>query len=282
MKLIKELVTLVEDRVGDARLSVNAVSLSDAVELLHDNCSHAMSIFSHDTAIFRGDRMNDSAGKMCSIISTAGSKRKSVGPHGNYYTEILDNIPSMKDFPKRSSSLICTTDPKYAEEFGELRVIVPFDNAEIGILPDDDIWNMAIDLFPGIFNYMPFVEITRFFSLMKVPDNWESIKKFCSLLESGDEKAKDLFLNAIEATCCTKKNQPEKLEAYELVMKEGLLNLFDEALSPDKTKMKLTTGANFSKGDLKAISNEVWIGGTVIAIPVDDYDDLMELMHEAD
>lgn len=265
MKLIKELVTLVEDRVGGARLSVNAVSLSDAVELLHDNCSHAMSIFSHDTAIFRGDRMNDSAGKMCSIISTANSRRKSAGGIGNYYTEILDNIPSMKDFPKRSRSLICSTKFADAEQYGtEVYVIVPFDTAKVGIVGKHDIWEVYVELFG---HHLPINHVNDFFKEMGIKDDWEDFEKFSDELKSGDEDAKSAFLNLPELKRVFSKEELEK--EYERC-KDDFIGVLNDVYSPEKTGMQWCYAADLKKHDLVQ-RTELWIEGDVVSLSYDAF-----------
>ena len=75
----------------------------------------------------------------------------------NYYTLVIDNSPEWKDYPKRSKSLICSTDRGYADSFGEVYRVYPINGAKIGVCPGDDIWNaghVANVGFEGIANYI--------------------------------------------------------------------------------------------------------------------------------
>ena len=60
----------------------------------------------------------------------------------NEFTLMVDNIlTSWKNFPKRSESFICSTSPFQAEEFGDLYLLFPLDNANVGICSENDMWS---------------------------------------------------------------------------------------------------------------------------------------------
>lgn len=86
--------------------------------------------------IFRGMRSLSSS---TTIIDTNGFNRVSANTE-NYYTWWLDNNPTWKGYPKRSKSLICSTDRNYAAYFGYLYLIIPSDKANIGICSKFDLW----------------------------------------------------------------------------------------------------------------------------------------------
>ncbi len=74
------------------------------------------------------------------IIEPSKFKRVSVDTD-NFYNLIIDNDSKWEDFPKRSKSIIGTTDMKRAENYGTVYRIIPlFKNSEIAIAPGDDIW----------------------------------------------------------------------------------------------------------------------------------------------
>lgn len=62
----------------------------------------------------------------------------------NYYTLIIDNSPEWQAYPKRSKSIICTTDSNYAKNYSESGLeyyfVFPKDGSKIGVCPHGDIW----------------------------------------------------------------------------------------------------------------------------------------------
>ncbi len=70
----------------------------------------------------------------------AATKRKSAWT-SNHSTLFLDNDPSWSKFPKRSESFICSTAKGKAADYGSLYSVLPKNGANIGVCPEDDIWN---------------------------------------------------------------------------------------------------------------------------------------------
>lgn len=66
------------------------------------------------------------------IINTSGMSRTSANTR-NFYTVWIDGDPSWHLYPKRSKSLICGSDADYPSEFGDLKLVIPADNARVGI-----------------------------------------------------------------------------------------------------------------------------------------------------
>jgi hypothetical protein len=58
----------------------------------------------------------------------------------NFYTGLLDKLPAWKDYPKRSRSIICSSNPAYCESYGNVVVVLPVNGAKIGVCPEEDIW----------------------------------------------------------------------------------------------------------------------------------------------
>jgi len=59
----------------------------------------------------------------------------------NIYTKLIDSFESWEDYPKRSESLICSLNIDVATSYGNLYVVLPKNDAKIGICPTDDIWS---------------------------------------------------------------------------------------------------------------------------------------------
>lgn len=87
--------------------------------------------------IFRGVRNNT----LIKLINTSEHTRVSANT-SNIYTELIDNSPKWKGYPKRSKSIICTTcSEDYIEQFGDIHLVIPKDNALVGICPSFDFWD---------------------------------------------------------------------------------------------------------------------------------------------
>ena len=71
--------------------------------------------------------------------SNVGKPRRSANT-ANYFTLWHDNHPDWADFPKRSRSFICSNDYSIANNFGDVHILVPYDNAHVGVVPDEDLF----------------------------------------------------------------------------------------------------------------------------------------------
>jgi len=119
------------------------------------------------------------------------------GVESRHHTLLMDNLPSWKDFPKRSQSVIGLTSEDPRVIFGFHRyLIIPFDGARFGVAPSSDLWGCEVN----ITDYRPLktdptFSFNDFFSEMmvmnKVSDNsysemmsdlQELYKEFKSLL----------------------------------------------------------------------------------------------------
>lgn len=74
----------------------------------------------------------------------------------NYVSVIMDNSQAWSKFPKRTTSLMFSNDSSSADTYGtNLYVIFPSNSANIGICPEEDIW----DSFKVKFDYMSYHRI---------------------------------------------------------------------------------------------------------------------------
>ncbi len=59
----------------------------------------------------------------------------------NYYNLIIDNDKKWSKFPKRSESIIGTTEKERAFRYGTVYRVIPlFENSQIAVAPNSDIW----------------------------------------------------------------------------------------------------------------------------------------------
>lgn len=84
---------------------------------------------------------------MASFLFTPG-ERVSQGTQNIYNRLISDILPSWKDIPKRSNSVVCANDYSVAEDYieystresGIIYVVIPPNNAKLVVSPKDDVW----------------------------------------------------------------------------------------------------------------------------------------------
>lgn len=111
------------------------MSVVDADEFIKTRCKNALAWHeSEGIRLYRGIPSQVDA-----FIQFPPKGRKSANT-SNYSTLIIDNDPAWAAFPKRSESFICTTDEKYAYDYGTVYEVYPADGANIGVCPGEDIW----------------------------------------------------------------------------------------------------------------------------------------------
>lgn len=92
--------------------------------------------FPYKAAIFRGRRNNS---KNFLLVNPAAVGRKSANTT-NEYTLLMSNHPTWKQFPRRDSSIICTTSSRTAEQYGYTYAVVLPQTFKVGICPANDLW----------------------------------------------------------------------------------------------------------------------------------------------
>lgn len=137
---------LKEESIGEIsnRFQPKFMSDSEIMAWVKENASQ---YYESGTTIFRGtyEHMNG-------LLDTTKLKRRSANSYG-YYNMWIDNHPNWKAFPKRSESIICATRETTSELFGEVHLVIPADNARIGVCPEADIWGSfpeALKIFKNI------------------------------------------------------------------------------------------------------------------------------------
>ena len=111
------------------------ISRDKALDILQTKCSKAVKAYKKGNIIYRGIDMDDDY----AFVSPSKFTRQSANTD-NYYTLINDNSPAWKDYPKRSKSIVCTTDFESAQRYGTLYTVFPFDAAKIGVCSNHDYW----------------------------------------------------------------------------------------------------------------------------------------------
>lgn len=192
---------------------------------------------------------------------TKGLLRQSAHTY-NYMTLMMDNLPSWKKYPKRSKSLVCSTEFKTATFYGNVYYVIPFDNYKIGICPSTDIWFSFSDPLGG--NYVSGFN-NRIFTLIdmygkgKDPSNptWGG---FTSALKEGvkylleNKKHLDQFL-----TNASKYQVLHDFFTKEIYKNPDIIQYFNKEFSPEKNAFK-------NKLENRHTPREVWIEAPCVLI----------------
>ena len=128
---------LIEEELPEIRSKM--LTEQEAIDMINKNCSIILDKYKRhpDWKVYRGLKL---ASNYRFTDPKKGKPRYSKGDIGNYYTLLIDNLPIWKSYPKRSRSIICTTSNEDAENYGNLYVVFPFNNATFGVCPTKDIW----------------------------------------------------------------------------------------------------------------------------------------------
>jgi len=60
----------------------------------------------------------------------------------NYYTVMMDNMSLWNKYPKRSKSVIGASSPSRVDRhIGKTYIMLPIDGTDIGVCPEDDLWD---------------------------------------------------------------------------------------------------------------------------------------------
>ena len=269
------------------------ISSIEVRNLLNTKCKKAFKMFKEGIVIYRGVKnVTDSY----VLVTPSKFTRKSLNTY-NYYTLINDNSPAWKDYPKRSKSIICTTNQNTARSFGELYAVFPFDGAKIGVCPDVDYWTsfLFLDIKTDISNMMEFNEqlkylfdiqqIKRFAGDISKANTYKDLQKlfykFDKFIKIQDEKT------IKEMKQKSERNNidfvmPDKSPTIQKIIKEhdvNLLKKYDDFMNMEKYfRYLLDPEKNYfglkRVGDKLPNDVEVWTDGDSVLIKYFMLDDL--------
>lgn len=242
---------------------VEPISESDAKDSIRYNCKKS----AENTPIYRGVK---SFGNPFGFGNSENMEelRKSANT-ANYYTLIIDNSKEWSSFPKRSKSFVCTTNIKYAGNYGNIYRVVPFDGTSIGVCPKGDIW----DSFPRIESLSTINDVISLAASMLDLDIKKMQNDYKYLLKSLDKIGED-YWNARE-----KGSEPNwlKMQSFTIIPffkkfdKSGMKfsDYFISALSPKQNKFKL-----IKAGNKVPTSKEIWFQGKAVFIKLEQANEI--------
>ena len=233
------------------------ISKEEAVDIITKKCHNNTKIMKQKAYIYRGiSSFSYSTGY---INSNTGSPRMSANTI-NYMTLLMDNLPSWKNYPKRSRGIICSTDEFNSDSYGNVYHVFPFDNSKIGVCPKNDAWDSFYDTFA------------------KYTKGISSVHAFNIALKTIFEKHN---LSVNEKSYSSLLNGIKKLKS--LNVKNGELEQFFNEISENNVEKSLSeifdpSFNNFKIG-IKNISpdKEVWIQGEAIIVDYHEKDILNEI-----
>jgi hypothetical protein len=126
---------LLKNILLEAKRSV-AVPVSEVFEFLKTKKDF---LKSKPKYIYRGNEALNN--NMSYIVKPSEFYRESQNTT-NYYTICIDNLPEWESYPKRSRSIVCSTDSYKASTYGDsnYHIVFPINRAVIGVCSDKDIW----------------------------------------------------------------------------------------------------------------------------------------------
>ena len=243
-----------------------SLTMTQALDFLNEKCSTALRESDKNNCIYRG--VNSSYDAI--VIDPKNVKNPRISANTtNYYTLLMDNSSSWKQYPKRSESIICSTDICNADSYGILYEIFPLDGAKIGVSSDVDLWdsfknlNIEMDTFNTILTYM--LNIINKNGTLAFPKghmknfdtSFSQLKSACKefdsifgLVPDWKEQTQGLYVHIT-------KYMTKILKGY----KGNLLNTLNTKLSPAKNGFKLA-----KIGDTLPKNREVWTDSISIGI----------------
>lgn len=285
MKLIKDLISLSEATApGSAALSLDKHDLEQALKILKTECSDVKWMMHVEKFIYRGDSSTqENLADGYATIDTSKSVRVSQNAT-NVYTLILDNIHSRRDFPKRSKSIIATTDRLNAENYrgssSGILYLFPYNTAKIGFVNKEDMWETSISLFGSEYESIKFMNgfLLKLLSASTgkpLSLSWSDFTHLAKLLKDGDEATKENFISTICNFCnFSRMFDINKAEQIYLKYKDHFLEELDRAYSGAETSHTWCRPSQLKPSDLSK-NSELWIEGKVLVMTRTTVNELM-------
>ncbi len=230
----------------------------EAISLLKKNCHYDLKKFK----LYRGSSPEDKT----LLIEPAKYERSSANTE-NYYTILFDNLPEWKRYPKRSKSIICTTDTSYADNFGTIYRVFPYDNAKIGICPTNDLWG-SFERYMGDYTLADFnYYLEKFAKTIGLDNKMNTYPDLIKLFDAIDNNKEWVIENLSPSY-----SPPPFLDDYlkrKYSLSTSLLSFVENAFDPENNGFKLVTPKTFGNPDDK----EVWTDSPSILIR-DEFVDL--------
>lgn len=243
-------------------------------KVIDDNWSLIERYIKNKSYIYRGMYSHE----FLMIANGNAMSRKSANTK-NYYTLLMTTFPEWKTFPDRSKSFICATETGNAGNYGNVYVAIPMEGQEIGVCPMFDFWDSfmtTLDKFDDGFEGLS--DINEMVS--NIWDEAREQKLVSGNLSNGDAATLTKQLDLLSKAVNTKgfESMYSDFEIYPSIKKKGFVALYKYILNPKKNGFKVAKSP-------KALARleedrEVWMSGTVMFIPLDYFERLVEYVFD--
>lgn len=264
--------TLSVDGVRYTDNSINTMLTALAKHLVA-NCSDVVPLLlasNGEHGIWRGSRTTSTQYFLAD--PSTGTRKSQNAP--NYYTVIMDNSPHFQKFPKRSKSLICSTDRdralQYARSNYSLYLMVPYNGVNVGVCRYDDIWESYLDLSFLSSNKRSMHSAWYDLSVVDFSDLASGLREFGFPLDYKamfDYSRTDFF----------REKFTEAFPTAQIRADHFIPSIID-AMHPARTGFSLTTPQNIFSGKHKL--KEVWFSGKCVAISAPVLDNVINEIGE--
>lgn len=240
----------------------NISNYEDLKVLFETRFNSALNRYKSGYKIWRGMR------EYSRLFMVTPGKRISQNTSNLYTTLFSDILPQWKDYPKRNSSFICSSSYLGSLGYGcEVYLVLPENNAKIGVCPMGDIWASFDDV-----SALPYLNsaLDRILALAhekyNIPYNTESVfnkqdnvNAVLHAFELADKYIKEINYDYL--------NDIFRFEQCGHIILEckskdiSLLKNLENKLDPDTNGFSLTNIENY---DVSEKTKELWTDATCI------------------
>ena len=212
------------------------------IDIIQTQCSEAVACAKKGNILYKGFTILD---EYAFRIDPSKKARVSANT-SNYYTLLMDNLPVWKDYPKRSRSLICSTNKSGANCFGTTYAIFPVNGSRIGICPKEDMWDILF------VNKHSIDGMNEFYNDSGISD--KSYEQFITSMFQKKDVLEQNFYPYCPSVSHDIMNTKSEAE---------LISVLNKWYDPTRLKFKLTTTANIPSSKK---TREVWTDGKSYAL----------------
>lgn len=250
------------------------VAQNKAMQMIDEHCKVGFAAAMKTGGfLYRGDK---NMSQSFSLIDTTNAVRTSRDSN-NLYQLMMDTSPHLKEFPSRTSSLICSASANTAEQYGggEFNIIIPFDGVDIAFAENVRDFPHNVNIVEDGDIVLSIDDLSFYLGRVMRPFTGAPASK-----KYTDAAALDMALSKMPQT------QMELMKTYithaidvdrvrylgtmllKLPKEKRFTQLSAKMMTPRATKLELTTTAN----PLYAISDsECWFTGKAIVISSEQF-----------
>lgn len=212
----------------------------------------ALNKFQSGDRIYRGVSLTNPA-----VLVDPSKAVRTAANTSNYANMLVSNIlPSWKGWPRRDQSLICSTNRRTAEGYGHYKaggphVVLPFDDATIGVCSAMDFWDSFGAIYPPTMNDMIERLVHYYLKRQAASTPQGLVKDFADL---------DQLFNA-NPGLKTELVDDWGEEYKEVMAAPSFLQGLNQALEPNKNGFRKVP---LSKFDAAGSDRECWVTGPAI------------------